>query len=477
MKIPSGKKPAKALAFYFACCCCWAQTGSTSTEKSIRVDVNLVTLKFAVHDMAGNPANNLSQQQFQVFERGQPQKIVFFEAPRNASGITKKLRVAFLLDVSGSTLTTRSEEITAAQTFLQNIHEFTQIGIFGFTDKLIPFQGFTSRRSLATKALTSARQHLGKTAIYDSLNTLISHMDNAPERAKTQNAIIVISDAMDGNYWKSPQTITLARINSVALYTILVPSAAQLYINPASAVKPLSPSQKNQDKRAKEKAFARLSAQTGGKHFGGFEAILNFNQVMAQINDDIFGNLYSLGYYASSPYAGQKRSVRVQASNPRMSVSTPFENSPQALSAKRQFIEGLFGNQPAAMLTNGLLEPFHELGGSLDLLKPRRSGGETGQAFRIRISPHSLQKSKKGDIKTQLGVIGLLVDQQGKEVVRLREIFPINLEAKSVQEGRRAIYTNKLLAPPGTYRLKIALLEIASWKISTYENTVHIEGP
>ena len=122
------------------------------------------------------------------------------------------------------------------------------------------------------------------------------------------------------------------------------------------------------------------------------------------------------------------------------------------------------------------LESFHELGASLDLLKPRRGGGETGQAFRIRISPHNLQKSERGDIKAQLGVIGLLVDQQGNEVVRLREIFPVNLKAKAVREGRRAIYTNKLLAPPGTYRLKIALLEIASWKMSTYENTVHIVG-
>ena len=126
------------------------------------------------------------------------------------------------------------------------------------------------------------------------------------------------------------------------------------------------------------------------------------------------------------------------------------------------------------MLPNGLLESFHELGASLDLLKPRRGGGETGQAFRIRINPHSLQKSEKGNIQTQLGVIGLLVDQQGNEVVRLREIFPVNLKAKAVREGRRAIYTNKLLAPPGTYRLKIALLEIASWKMSTYENTTII---
>jgi len=476
MKRPLRGKLAKALAFYFACCCCWAQTDSVSPEKSIRVDVNLVTLKFTVRDAGGRAVNNLSQQEFRVFEEGQPQKIVFFKAPRNVSEVTKKLRLAFLLDVSGSTFATRSEEIAAAQTFLQNIHEFTQIGIFGFTDNLISFQGFTPNRALAIKALTSARQHLGKTAIYSSLNALIGHLNNASGGPETQNAIIVISDAMDNGYWRSPQTITLARINNVTLYTILVPSAAQLYIYPASAVKPLSPNRSQQDKGAKEKAFARLAAQTGGKHFSGFETILNFSQVMAQINDDIFGNLYSLSYYVSGPYASQERSVRVRTNNQGLSVSTPFKNLPQKLSAKRQFIEALFSNQPATMLPNGLLESFHELGASLDLLKPRRGGGETGQAFRIRISPLSLQKSEKGNIQTQLGVIGLLVDQQGNEVVRLREIFPVNLKAKAVREGQRAIYTNKLLAPPGTYRLKIALLEIASWKMSTYENTVHIVG-
>ena len=96
MKRPLGGKLATALTFYFACCCCWAQTDSINPEKSIHVDVNLVTLKFTVRDTGGRAVNNLFQQQFRVFEGGQPQKIVFFKTPRNVSEVTKKLRLAFL---------------------------------------------------------------------------------------------------------------------------------------------------------------------------------------------------------------------------------------------------------------------------------------------------------------------------------------------------------------------------------------------
>ena len=227
----------RALLFSLACCCCRAQTSSAVPEQNIRIDVNLVTLRFTVKDPAGRPANGLAQQQFSVLEDGVLQEIVFFDSPRNTTGAMKQLQLAFLLDISGSTFATRSEEITAAQTFLRNVHGFTRVGIFGFTDELVLFQGFTSNRSLARKALASTRRHLGKTAIYGSLNALIGQFDDAG-KPEIQNVVIVISDAMDDAYRRSAQTIALAGANNVVIYTILVPSAAQLYIRPSPVETP-----------------------------------------------------------------------------------------------------------------------------------------------------------------------------------------------------------------------------------------------
>ena len=159
-----------------------AQTGSLSQDKRIQVEVNLVTLRFTVKDGAGLLINDLNKETFRIFEDGIARETMFFESPRNAAGRAKRLWLAFLLDVSGSTFATRSEEIIAAQTFFDNVDEFTQIGIFGFTDKLLIFQDFTANRNPALRAFSRARQHLGRTAIYDSIKALASSLNSRARR-------------------------------------------------------------------------------------------------------------------------------------------------------------------------------------------------------------------------------------------------------------------------------------------------------
>jgi len=58
----------------------------------------------------------------------------------------------------------------------------------------------------------------------------------------------------------------------------------------------------------------------------------------------------------------------------------------------------------------------------------------------------------------------------------LREIFRVNLEAKEISAGRGIIYTNKLFAPPGIYALKVALLEMSTWKMTAFETPVRIRA-
>ena len=58
--------------------------------------------------------------------------------------------------------------------------------------------------------------------------------------------------------------------------------------------------------------------------------------------------------------------------------------------------------------------------------------------------------------------------------MHLREFFRASLSAKEIQAGRGIIYSNKLFAPPGEYHLRMALLEIPSWRIVVFENQVRI---
>ncbi len=463
-------------ALSFSCITAAAQSSSQIEGPNIRVDVNLATLKFMVKETDGRLLNHLNQDHFRVFEGGMPQEIVFFEPPRNTEGEMGPLRLAFLIDMSGSTLATRGEELAAAGTFLESLHDFTEVGIFGFTDNLMRLQDFTSTPSLAQEALTEAGEHLGPTALYNSLNALILRMKDHSGAAR--NVVILISDGMDDAYRIAPQCISLAQSNNVVIYTVLVPSAAQLYIGPSSPPsQPGASTPGGDDREAKELAFASLSLRTDGGHFSGFETILNFDQVMAQINDDVFGNLYSIGYYTDDPYRGrEERNIRVEIAYPNAYIPARFETLPERSTVKREVIAALFDDDALDRVPNNLHLTFREIGADLDLLPQQRQGGQIGLPFRIKISPFSLQRTEKGDVRTGFGVIALLLDRQGGEVARLREIFRVNLEAKEIRAGRGIIYTNKLFAPPGIYALKVALLEMATWRMTAFERDVRIRA-
>ena len=440
-------------------------------EEPIRVDVNLVMLRFTVKDGQQRYANTLEEKDFRVLEEGVPHEVVLFEAPKSSGLKPTRLWLAFLLDVSGSTFATRAEEIIAAQTFLDNVHTFTRVGVFGFTDKLIPFQDFTDQRDTAGRAFQAARRHLGRTAIYESAETLIARLDKKAA-AEDGRVLIIVSDGMDDKYARSARTVALARSGKITIYTILVPSAATLYIGPSHS----SVNVVDEDEEEKKLAFGRLSQATGGKHFSGLETILDFDSTLAQINDDIFGNLYTIGYYSDRVLQERELGqIRIDVGVPGMQASHPFKQIPDLLQAKRKYIAALFDSQADMEMPGYADSDFNEIGAEIDILKPKREGAAAiGLPFRIKISPFTLSKEKKGGVRTQLGIIGQLVDSSGNEVVRLREFFRASLSAKEIQAGRGIIYSNKLFAPPGEYHLRLALLEIPSWKIVVFENTVRI---
>ena len=454
----------------------WLARGQKDPEKQeepIRVDVNLVNLRFAVRDAAGGFVNSLPRQKLQVFENGKPQELVFFELPRNTEGVSGALWLAFVIDVSGSTFATRSEEILAAETFFANLHEFTQIGIFGFTDKLLTFQEFTAKRAQALKAFTAARKHLGKTALYASLNQLIGRVSSR-KRSQAKKVFIVISDGMDDRYEQVVHTIDLARRHNIQLYTVLVPSASQLYIGPRTGSHTNQP---DPEQQAKELAFARLAENTGGKHFSGFETILDFDETLGQINDEIVGNLYSVGYYTENPSLDRNaRRIEVRIARPGLHVSGLFQDVPERLRIKKQFIAALFNREAMTDWPTELGHGFTEIAAEMDILPIRREGERIGLPFRIKISPFTLRGTDRRGIRTHLGVIGLLTDHTGKDVVRLREFFRVNLDAKKIRQGRTIIYNNRLLAPPGRYALRIAVLEVATWKMTAFEERVEIDA-
>ena len=450
----------------------WAIPQDQAQDEAIRVRVDLVLLRFTVRDSRNRLVNSLTQEDFRVIQGGREREIVFFRAPRKKTPDLGRLWIAFLLDVSGSTFATRAEEIMAAQNFLDNIHLFTQIGVFGFTDKLLVFQEFTSRKELAEKAFAAARPHQGRTAIYESVEALLAPLGTRA-RPGDGKVLILVSDGMDDAYLRVEKTAALARREEVRIYTILVPSATALPTAPGlvAAEDPME--------EEKAAAFSRLAVKTGGMHFSGIETILDFDSTLAQINDDVFGNLYSIGI-SGDPAPGIDPDAAAVVTTPKakLLVSRPFTRAPGRLRAKKKFIEALFYSEVELGPPEDEGLERYELGADVDILRPRgQISGKVGLPFRIKISPHTLSREPDGDVRTQLGIIGQLVDADGREVVRMREFFRATLERKELRDGRGIIYTNKLFVQPGRYNLRLALLEIPTWKMFFFQRDVRVSPP
>ena len=454
------------------------ESQETSDESQpFRVDVNLITLRFTVTDGAGRFSNSLSQEDLIVEENGVPVQIDLFEPPRNQSGESRDLWLSFLIDVSGSTFATRTEEIVAAQTFLDNLSHATRIGVFGFTNELLPFQTFTVDRKLVLEAIRQARKHLGQTAIYKSLDRLMD-LVNSSAPAGSQKAVILISDGLDPAHDRAKASAARARREGFHIYSIRVPSSAQVYIGP-------NPTREDPSRRASRQhrneeqvdAFNRLGPATGGKSFSGFETILDFDQTLAEINDHLFGNLYRIGYYSDHVRRENLLDrIQVRTRQADFRIASAFKKLPRQFDAKRSLLQVFFDISGESTLQGFPTARFREIGADMDVLQQTPEGTLIGLPFRLKVNPFSFRGASSDGIQTQLGILGLLLDQDGKEIVRLREIIRITMDAREVREGRGIIYSNRLVAPPGAYTLHVALLELSTWRLTSFSRQVTIRG-
>lgn len=437
-------------------------------DSPIRIRVDLATLKFTVQDSSGRFINHLSQEDFQIFENGVRRDIVFFDGPRSLSESPLNLWLAFLIDVSGSTFATRVEELLAARAFLENVSDNTHVGVFGFSNRLIPFQDFTRDKRRALQALSAAEGHLGGTAIYGSLETLMALMS---ERAgeSSEKVIIVISDGLDDEFARSRRTISVAQSNGFHIYTVLVPSSSQLFIRPTGEnSKPWS------DPLEEEKisAFLSLSEQTRGRHFDVLETVFNFDNVLAEINDDLFGNLYTIAYYPEM--SEREPSVRIELTASDAFVRGLSTRFPAPENSRKQLLAALFDDRAFEGIDFSFHLDLREIGGQVDILRPVNASSRSGVPFRLRVSPARLIDRRHHTLPSVLGVLGLLVSRDGNNVTRLREFFRPTVDGQQNRDRRSIVYRNTIMAPPGDYKLKLAVVHIPSWQISFFERDVSV---
>ena len=438
-----------------------------SSDSPFRVDVNLVTVRFSVRDGAGGFSNGLREEDVAILENGTRQRMAFFQPPSSRSPAAP-VKLVFLLDVSGSTFATRTEEIVAAESFLRNVPAGTEAAVYGFSEKLYRFQDFTSRPDQLKKGFERAREAKGRTSLYASAAELLQIVGRSTDGKR--RVVVIISDGEDSATARAEEVIRLALQKEVTLFTIWIPSArSTLEVDAMELVR--------EETENQHRTFASLSERTSGRSFQSFDSIVDFGGTLAEINAELFGSLYTAGYYTSDPYADHhSRRIEVIALPQGLQVMGVYANLPERLRSKKELVAALFNNTRLHDLPSHWQRQFREIGAELDLLPLKPSAEMDGLPFRIQVSPFSLAGFNGKELRTQLGILGILVDSRGEEVTRIRDFLTVDLSKSDLQRGRAIVYNSKLVAPPGRYDLWLAVLDLSTWRMTAFDNEVLVKG-
>lgn len=167
----------------------------------VRVDTQLVSVPAVVTDSNGRPLSGLSQQNFQIFEDGQPQSIANFGTAETP------FEIALLLDTSGST---REDVVLirqAANSFIEALRPGDRVAVVAFntvtqgSDKLATVEVLAPLTS-DRKSLREAIENLGAsngTPYYDALERVADNVFRDPPSAevKGRRAIVALTDGVD----------------------------------------------------------------------------------------------------------------------------------------------------------------------------------------------------------------------------------------------------------------------------------------
>ncbi len=113
---------------------------SAQDDKPLRLDVKLVSMFVNVTDKDGAIIGNLTQEDFNVFEDGRPQKIAIFERQSEMP-----LALTLAIDTSSSTYKDRGIEQVAAKKFVHAmIRAQDRMSVMQFNTDVYELCGFTS---------------------------------------------------------------------------------------------------------------------------------------------------------------------------------------------------------------------------------------------------------------------------------------------------------------------------------------------
>lgn len=198
-------------------------------DEIITVESNLVRLNVGVADRQGRPVVSLSQGDFVVYEDGERQTIRSFEP------VVAPFSLVLLLDMSGSTLSFRTQLRMAALRFIDALGPEDRVSVIAFwadqkfqgkSLKTVPrietLTDFTSERKKIAYAIQDADGR-GETNLYAALSFALSALAKEGTRRK---AVVVLTDGIDSDQRREDRLATAAATTGDAALALVRPESS-----------------------------------------------------------------------------------------------------------------------------------------------------------------------------------------------------------------------------------------------------------
>jgi len=274
----------------------------------IRVQVNIVNLFATVRDKHKAIITGLKQDDFQVYEDGQPQEITYFSAESNLP-----ITLGILIDTSGSEYFMLSAEKEAGSRFLARVMRKGDLAmVMTFDTDVDLLADFTDDRGLLDRAINRAQINApsggmiaqgplpssgsGGTNFYDAVY-LAAHDKLSGEAGR--KAIVVLTDAEDtGSKLQLGDAIEAAQRTDTVVHILLVAADG-----------------------GDQSVARRLTDDTGGRMII-VRSERNLEQAFDQISEELRSQ-YTIGYTPTNKkHDGSYRKIRVEMKNKDYSVLT-----------------------------------------------------------------------------------------------------------------------------------------------------------
>lgn len=267
-----------------------AQTDSRNKEYKLTVNVNLVTVTVTVTKEDGSWVPDLTEQDFQIFEDEQNQKISFFSRQ-----LDQPLQLFLLFDSSFSIAPELKTQQEAAIEFVKTtLRPVDRVSVLRISEEVNEVVHKANQLDRIIEAIHSVKPG-GGTSLYDAIYLASEIL----RESKGRRVILVISDGADTTSHTNFQDCLRKALNSESVIYSLI-------------VQPI----KSEPGRnlGGEHALIYLSERTGGRHFR-----VSYSDHLRESFETISRELrtqYVLGYYPQSSFKRDYRKIEVRVSTP-----------------------------------------------------------------------------------------------------------------------------------------------------------------